>query len=172
MADYLSCNVFHSIDIFSEDLFNLQKQDQFCNTVRKFLKDGSLPLNKSQVNSITEIRSQCFIENDVFWRRMKRNDMPTRTVLVVPRSLSHELVKEAHDSLFAGHNGVKKDSTSIHRMHLHQMPLHRTTRMLKIGVHGKHTNLKQGTFLHLHRLGLKSVATSTFCSFPEFSCFF
>ena len=107
-ADYLSRNVLESIDIFSDDLFNLQKQDQFCNTVTKFLKDGSLPTNGSQANYIKQIGPQCFVENDVLWRRMKRLGMPTRTVLVVPRSISHELVKEAHGSLFAGHNGVEK----------------------------------------------------------------
>ena len=48
------------------------------------------------------------MENDILWRRMKRIGMPTRTVLIVPRSISMELVKESHGSLFVGHNGVEK----------------------------------------------------------------
>ena len=32
-ADYLSRNVLESIDIFSEDLVHLQKQDEFCTTI-------------------------------------------------------------------------------------------------------------------------------------------
>ena len=39
---------------------------------------------------------------------MKRLGMPTRTVLVVPRSIAMEMVKEAHGNLFVGHNGVEK----------------------------------------------------------------
>ena len=107
-ADYLSRNVLESIDIFSEDLLSLQKQDQFCNAVTKFLHNGTVPLNGSKANYIRQISPSCFVENDILWRRMKKIGMPTRTVLVVPRSLSMQLVKEAHGSLFAGHNGVEK----------------------------------------------------------------
>ena len=107
-ADYLSRNVLESIDIFNEDLLQLQKQDEFCCTLKKFLQDGSLPSDGSKANYIKQIGPQCFMENDILWRRMKRIGMPTRTVLIVPRSISMELVKESHGSLFVGHNGVEK----------------------------------------------------------------
>ena len=107
-ADYLSRNVLESIDIFNEDLLQLQKQDEFCCTLKKFLQNGSLPSDGSKANYIKQIGPQCFMENDILWRRMKHIGMPTRTVLIVPRSLSMELVKESHGSLFVGHNGVEK----------------------------------------------------------------
>ena len=107
-ADYLSRNVLESVEIFNEDLLQLQKQDEFCVAVKKFLFNGQTPLNGSQANYIKEIGPQCFVENDILWRRMKRLGMPTRTVLVVPRSVAMELVTEAHGNLFVGHNGVEK----------------------------------------------------------------
>ena len=38
-SDYLSRNVLSSIDIFSEDIPNLQKQDSFCSLILAFLED-------------------------------------------------------------------------------------------------------------------------------------
>ena len=107
-ADYLSRNVLETIDIFSTDLPGLQNQDEFCASIRKFLQDGSVPTNGSKANYIKQIGPQCFLENDILWRRMRRIGMPVRTVLVVPRSICMELVKEAHGSLFVGHNAVEK----------------------------------------------------------------
>ena len=107
-ADYLSRNVLEPIDIFNEDLLHLQKHDEFCMFIKSFLKDGTLPGDGNKANLVSQIGPQCFIENDILWRRMKREGMPTRTVLIVPRSIAMELVKEAHGNLFVGHNGVEK----------------------------------------------------------------
>jgi Integrase zinc binding domain/Integrase core domain len=57
---------------------------------------------------IEKIAKECFIENDILWRRLKRDDYPPRTVLVVPLSLTEQLVREAHGSLLTGHNGITK----------------------------------------------------------------
>ena len=113
-ADYLSrnvlqdMNILEEIDIFSTNLPTLQSQDEFCVAVLKFLQKNELPSNGSKANYIKQIAPHCFVENDVLWRRMHRLGMPTRTVLVVPRSLCADLVKETHGTLFVGHNGVEK----------------------------------------------------------------
>jgi hypothetical protein len=51
-ADYLSRNVLESIDIFNEDLLQLQKQDEFCIVLKKFLQNGELPNDGNKANYI------------------------------------------------------------------------------------------------------------------------
>ena len=87
-SDYLSRNVLSSIDIFSEDIPNLQKQDSFCSSILAFLDNGSLPSDGKQAAYIKSIGPSCFLEHGQLWRRLQRHGMPTRTVLVVPRNLA------------------------------------------------------------------------------------
>ena len=107
-ADFLSRNVLCEIDLFQPDLPNLQKQDAFCAAVINYLKNGLLPTENRKMLFVEKIAKECFIERDILWRRLKRNDFPPGTVLVVPLSLTEQLVREAHGSLLTGHNGITK----------------------------------------------------------------
>ena len=112
-ADFLSRNVLCEIDLFMPDLPNLQKQDAFCAAVINYLKNGILPIEKNKQTFVEKIAKECFIEKEILWRRLKRNDFPSRTVLVVPVSLTEQLVKEAHGTLLTGHNGITKTKERI-----------------------------------------------------------
>ena len=60
-SDYLSRNVLSSIDIFSEDIPNLQKLDNFCSSILAFLDNGSLPSDGKQAAYIKPSYPKCCI---------------------------------------------------------------------------------------------------------------
>ena len=107
-ADFLSRNVLAEIDIFTADLPDLQKNDEFADAVIKFLQLRQLPEDKSKAAYVAKVAAECFLEDNILWRRMTRHDMPARTVVVVPKTLVDELVQETHASLLGGHEGITK----------------------------------------------------------------
>lgn len=107
-ADFLSRNVLASIDVFNEDLPKLQKEDKFISAVRNFIMWGQLPQNKAQAVHVQKVAPECFLENDIVWRRLTRYDAQPRSVLLVPAKLTAALVREAHGQILTGHDGVFK----------------------------------------------------------------
>ena len=107
-ADFLSRNVLASIDVFNEDLPKLQKEDKFITAVRNFIMWGQLPQNKLQASHVQKVAPECFLENDIVWRRLTRYGAQPRSVLLVPAKLTAALVREAHGQLLTGHDGVFK----------------------------------------------------------------
>jgi len=107
-ADFLSRNVLASVDVFNEDLPKLQQQDNFILAVRKFIMWGTLPSNKAQAQHVQKVAPECFLENDIVWRRLTRYDAQPRTVLLVPAKLTMALVRQAHGQLLTGHDGIFK----------------------------------------------------------------
>jgi len=55
---------------------------------------------------IQKIAPSCFFENNILWRRINRHDMPQRNVVVLPLSLTDEIIHDTHTSLLAGHEGI------------------------------------------------------------------
>ena len=107
-ADFLSRNVLASIDVFNEDLPKLQQQDKFILAVRNFILWGNLPQDKAQAAHVQKVAPECFMENDIVWRRLTRYGAQPRTVLLVPAALTASLVREAHGQMLTGHDGVFK----------------------------------------------------------------
>ena len=107
-ADFLSRNVLASIDVFNEDLPKLQQQDKFIMAVRNFIMWGTLPQDKAQQAHVQKVAPECFMENEIVWRRLTRYGAQPRTVLLVPASLTAALVREAHGQMLTGHDGVFK----------------------------------------------------------------
>ena len=107
-ADFLSRNVLASIDVFTPDLPNLQNEDEFISTVKNFMLTQQLPDNKQKAAHIVKVGKECFIENNVIWRRLTRYDAQPRTVLLLPQKLAEAVVGEAHGQVLTGHDGVAK----------------------------------------------------------------
>ena len=107
-SDYLSRNVLSSIDVFSEDIPRLQALDNFCSSILAFLDNGTLPADGKQAAYVKAVAPSCFLEHGQLWRRLQRHGMPTRTVLVVPRELTPQLIDEAHGQILTGHDGIFK----------------------------------------------------------------
>ena len=107
-ADFLSRNVLNSIDIFTPDLPQMQAKDEFCSAVMDYIKFQGLPMDTNKAKLVRTVAGDCFIEDGILWRRLKRGPYPTRSVLVVPRELSGALINEAHGGLLTGHGGMSK----------------------------------------------------------------
>ena len=107
-ADFLSRNVIAEIDIFSNDIPKLQHADEFATAIKKFLQNGSLPADKPKAAYIARIAPTCFMRHNMLWRRIHRHDMPQRTVLIVPKSLTATLLAETHGNPLTGHEGATK----------------------------------------------------------------
>ncbi|MGL6006554.1 RNase H-like domain-containing protein, partial [Aeromonas sobria] len=105
-ADFLSRYVCE-LEIFRDDLPQLQQQDPFCSAVRKFIKNKLLPGDRTQASLVDQFAQTCFIEKDILWKRIIRHDLPPRTVLVVPKILRQEIIEMAHGGL-TGHDGIFK----------------------------------------------------------------
>jgi transposase InsO family protein len=107
-ADFLSRNALEEINVFTPDLPLLQARDEFANAVIEFLQHNKLPADKKKAVYIKHIGQQCFLEDNILWRRLARHNAPTRTVLVVPSTLTDKLIHETHGALLAGHEGISK----------------------------------------------------------------
>ena len=112
-ADFLSRNVLANIDVFTPDLPQLQANDEFISNVKKFMLTRQLPTNKQKAVHVKRVGHECFIENDINWRRLNRYDAQPRTVLLLPQNLATSIVSEAHGQLLTGHNGIAQTKERI-----------------------------------------------------------
>ena len=109
-ADFLSRNVCESIDVFTPDLPRLQQEDRLGKILRDFVKNKVIPPQATPGDQqiIAKVGSECFLENDILWRRINKPESIPRTVLVVPLSLRDSLIREAHGTMLSGHSGIAK----------------------------------------------------------------
>jgi transposase InsO family protein len=107
-ADFLSRNVLASIDVFNNDLPRLQMEDEFVKSVFNYITRQVLPADKMKAAHIKKVGPECFIDNDIIWRRLTRYDAQPRSVLLLPHSLATAVVQEAHGQLLTGHDGIAK----------------------------------------------------------------
>jgi len=112
-ADFLSRNVLAPIEVFDYDLRTLQRQDDFASSILQFWRDGGLPSDGRKARYVQQLAPQCFIEKGILWRRLRLDNMPPRTVLVLPHVLADALIHQTHDSLFAGHEGIAKTKNRL-----------------------------------------------------------
>ena len=109
-ADFLSRNVCEAIDVFTPDLPRLQQEDPLLHTLIEYVKNHTIPANANAHDRqiIAKVGNECFLEKDILWRRINKNEGLPRTVLVVPTSLRDSLVREAHGAMLSGHEGISK----------------------------------------------------------------
>ena len=109
-ADFLSRNVCESINVFTPDLPRLQIEDPVIKILRDFATHQVVPnkLSASDKQLLQKIGNECFLEDNILWRRINKMEGVPRTVLVVPTPLRDSLVREAHGTMLSGHEGVAK----------------------------------------------------------------
>jgi hypothetical protein len=56
---------------------------------------------------MTELSHNCFVENNVLWKRIKRQN-GQHTMIVVPKALAESLLSEVHGNILHGHEGQYK----------------------------------------------------------------
>ena len=107
-ADYLSRNVVASIASDSEVASQEQSKDPIIRALKDYLINKQLPISETAQRVIKHLSNDCFVENDVVWRRVKRPSEPSRVVFLLPKQLVPEVLQEAHGNLLSGHDGVFK----------------------------------------------------------------
>ncbi len=107
-ADYLSCNLVSAISWNSDELLQAQAADPLIKALKNFLLNKELPHDLKCQSLVKLFSNDCFIEDGLIWRRIKRQFEPSRVVLFLPASLVTDALTEAHGELLTGHDGIYK----------------------------------------------------------------
>ena len=112
-ADFLSRNVVDSISWEDGTLLQHQNQDGLILALKEFLLNRKMPNNQQQQQIIKSVIYDCFIENDLVWKRIKRSGETARVVIFLPQTLISQVLEDAHGSQLGGHDGVFKTKERI-----------------------------------------------------------
>ena len=112
-ADYLSRNVVNVVSWDSAELAKAQDNDPMLKAMKRYLLHRELPNDQKCLQVIRHFADDCFIENDVVWRRVKRRFEPSRVVIFLPADLVTEVLQDAHGHLLRGNDGFLKTKEGI-----------------------------------------------------------
>ena len=112
-ADYLSRNLVASISWNKEEFAAAQEQSILIKALKNFLLNGELPKEEQLQGLVRHFGSDCFVEDDLVWRRVKRTFEPSRVVLFLPKVLMNKVLEDAHGHLLSGHDGIYKTKERI-----------------------------------------------------------
>ena len=99
------------IKIALERLRSSQQEDDYCQAITKFLLHDELPKERRKARWIEDAAHRHVLEDGVLYRTSKRSDKsryPPRYQVVVPESMTQEVLKSLHGPILAGHFGATK----------------------------------------------------------------
>ena len=76
-ADFLSRNIVDSISLSNEELIKQQDLDPFIKTIKAFLLNRQLPVSPEQQQAVKRLAMECFVEDELVLRRIKRAYEPS-----------------------------------------------------------------------------------------------
>ena len=112
-ADFLSRNVVNAISFEGKELKEEQDNDPFIKALKAYLLHKELPKDPQCERLVRHFSTECFLEDDVLWRRIKRTYEPSRVVIFLPTTLIQSVITDAHGELMSGHDGVLKTKERI-----------------------------------------------------------
>jgi hypothetical protein len=112
-ADFLSRNVIDSISWNNEEICQEQQTDPLIKALNNYLLNRELHTDQKCQNVVRNFANDCFVDNDIVWRRIKRQFEPSRVVIFLPQALVNDVLQEAHGHLLTGHDGVYKTKECI-----------------------------------------------------------
>ena len=107
-ADFLSRNVVNAISYEGRELKEEKDNDPFIKALKAYLLHKELPKDPQCERLVRHFSTECFLEDDVLWRRIKRTYEPSRVVIFLPTTLIQSVITDAHGELMSGHDGVLK----------------------------------------------------------------
>ena len=107
-ADYLSRNVVAAVNWEQDELVQVQSQDNLIRALKNFLLNKELPQDSKCQQLVRHFSDDCFVENDLVWKRVKRKYEPSRVVIFLPETLIESVLQDAHGHLLSGHDGIFK----------------------------------------------------------------
>jgi hypothetical protein len=119
-ADFLSRNAIDSIQWENQSLQQEQRKDPILEAIINFLYNRQLPSTSVMQGLVKLYANDCFMENGLLWRRLKRQGDTAHIVLFVPESMKIDVLKEAHGGQFTGHDGIFKTKERI--LHCYYWP--------------------------------------------------
>jgi hypothetical protein len=111
-ADFLSRNIA-VLSWDSKDLSEEQGKDPFIGAMKEFLLHKELPKDEKCRILIKHFSDECFLENDIVWRRIKRKGEIDKVVILLPETQIQNVLKEAHGHLLSGHDGLLKTKERV-----------------------------------------------------------
>jgi hypothetical protein len=81
----------------------VQNADPLIKALKNFLLNKELPIDTKCQQLIRLFANDCFIEDDIVWRRIKQQFEPSRIVIFLPASLV-----DAHGNELVGHDSIYK----------------------------------------------------------------
>jgi len=112
-ADYLSRNIVAAISWDNEQLQTAQDADPLIKALKLFLLHKELPRDEKCQSLVRHFANDCFVEDDIVWRRIKRQFEPSRVVIFLPHQLVQQVLQDAHGQLLTGHDGIYKTKERI-----------------------------------------------------------
>jgi hypothetical protein len=107
-ADYLSRYLINAISWDASTLAQAQNADPLLKALKIFLLNSELPCDAKCKSLIKIFANDCFIEDDIIWRCIKRQFEPSRVVIFLPASLKQDTLADAHGGQLVGHDGIYK----------------------------------------------------------------
>ena len=96
-------NNLMELPIHNDTLYRLQQKDKFCANILSQIKKGNI------------IEGQLYVIQDKLLKRYVVDSDNTYEAIVLPRSLTIQILKMAHDNL--GHNGTHRTYTLLKRLY-------------------------------------------------------
>ena len=107
-ADYLSRQAVDSISWDSNELLQAQNNDSLIAKIKNYILHRQIPSDNLAQTTVRHYALDCFVENEIVWRRLKRAGEPNKVVIFLPQALINEVLTDAHDHKFSGHEGIFK----------------------------------------------------------------
>jgi len=112
-ADFLSRHAIDSISWDNLSLQRAQQEDPLLTAIINFLYNRMLPDTTNLQSLVRTYANDCFMENGLLWRRLKRQGETPQIVLFVPQNMKQDILAEAHGGQFTGHDGIYKTRERI-----------------------------------------------------------
>ena len=112
-ADFLSRNIVSTIGWSNEQLTTYQENDPLIKNLKEFLLHRKLHPDPQCRVLVRHLADESFVEDGLVWKRVKRQNEPSRVVLYLPDALREQTLQDAHGTLLAGHDGVLKTKERI-----------------------------------------------------------
>jgi hypothetical protein len=107
-ANCLFRNLGNAISWDASTLQQAQNADPLLKALKNFLLNKGLPCDAKCQSLMIIFANDCFIEDDIIWRCIKRQFEPSQVVIFLPASLKQEARADAHGSQLVGLNGIYK----------------------------------------------------------------
>ena len=107
-ADYLSRNVVAVVNWEQDELVQAQSQDNLICALKNFLLNKELPQDSKCQQLVRHFSDDCFIENDLVWKRFKWKYEPSQVVIFLPETLIKPVLQDGHGHLLSRHDGIFK----------------------------------------------------------------